>query len=144
MTISQPSAISQTVNNPSHRRLVDTLIVDAGPIISSASTPSYYLTTAERIFTTPAVISEIRDKTTRLRFETIWKPFLTVKAPRVESLKFVVEFAKKTGDYKALSSTDLGLIALAYELELEVAEGDQRLRNLPGQKELNGPLPAEG
>ena len=52
----------------------------------------------------------------------------------------MAEFAKQTGDFGTLSATDLGLIALAYEVELEVAGGDWRLRNAPG-KMLNGPLP---
>ncbi|KAF8534045.1 Nin one binding Zn-ribbon like-domain-containing protein [Trichophaea hybrida] len=122
-------------------KLVDTLVVDAGPILSSVSTPSYYLSSADRIFTTPAVIGEIRDEAARSRFETLWKPFVTVRSPRAESLKFVAEFTKKTGDFRVLSATDLELITLGYELELEVAGGDWRLRNVPGQKELNGPLP---
>lgn len=123
---------------------IDALVVDAGPIISSASSPSYYISSADRVFTTPAVVDEIRDATARSRFETLWKPFMSVRTPRADSLVFVAEFAKKTGDYGALSSTDLGLLALGYELELEVAGGDWRLRRAPGQKDLNGPLPAEG
>lgn len=122
-------------------KLVDTLVVDAGPILSSVSTPSYYLTSADRIFTTPAVIAEIRDAAARSRWETLWKPFVSVRSPRAESLRFVAEFSRKTGDFRVLSATDLGLIALGYELELEVAGGDWRLRKVPGQTELNGPLP---
>lgn len=125
-------------------KLIDTLVVDAGPIISSASSPSYYINSADRVFTTPAVVGEIRDAAARSRFETLWKPFVSVRTPRTESLVFVAEFAKKTGDYGVLSPTDLGLLALGYELELEVAGGDWRLRRAPGQKDLNGPLPAEG
>jgi RNA-binding protein NOB1 len=134
------AAAAAPVLSTSEKR-IDTLVVDAGPILSSASTPSFYLASADRIFTTPAVISEIRDEAARSRFETLWKPFVNVRSPRPESLKFVAEFAKKTGDFRVLSGTDLGLIALGYELELEVAGGDWRLRKVPGQEALNGPLP---
>lgn len=141
MTLDSAPVAATPTPVTSSEKLVDTLVVDAGPILSSASTPSYYLSSADRIFTTPAVIGEIRDEAARSRFETLWKPFVSVRSPRAESLKFVAEFAKKTGDFRVLSATDLGLIALGYELELEVAGGDWRLRKVPGQKELNGPLP---
>jgi len=122
------------------RKRVDTLIIDTGPILSAAAAASYYLTSAERILTTPAVLAEIRDASARARFDTLWRPFIAVRSPRAESVRFVVDFAKKTGDFATLSATDLGLIALAHEAELEVAGGDWRLRSAPG-KELNGPLP---
>ncbi|KAA8910424.1 Nin one binding Zn-ribbon like-domain-containing protein [Sphaerosporella brunnea] len=140
MSLAGADAAAVPVLNSSDKR-IDTLVVDAGPILSSASTPSFYLASADRIFTTPAVISEIRDEAARSRFETLWKPFVNVRSPRAESLKVVAEFAKKTGDFGVLSATDLGLIALGYELELEVAGGDWRLRKVPGQEALNGPLP---
>ena len=120
---------------------IDTLILDAGPILSSAAAPSFYLASADRILTTPAVIAEIRDAAARTRFETVWAPFVQLRSPRPESLQAVAAFAKKTGDYAVLSKTDLALVALGYEVELEVAGGDWRLRKVPGQKELNGPLP---
>jgi RNA-binding protein NOB1 len=141
MTTADAEAATAAPALSTSEKRIDTLVVDAGPILSSASTPSFYLASADRIFTTPAVISEIRDEAARSRFETLWKPFVNVRSPRPESLKFVAEFAKKTGDFRVLSGTDMGLIALGYELELEVAGGDWRLRKVPGQETLNGPLP---
>lgn len=132
------AAIATPEGSASQRR-VDTLIIDTGPILSSAAAPSYYLTAADRILTTPSVLGEIRDPAGRSRFDTLWRPFVTIRAPKPESVKKVAEFAKKTGDYNVLSAVDLGLIALAYEVECEVAGGDWRLREVPGG-ELKGPL----
>lgn len=42
---------------------------------------------------------------------------LELKQPDPESLKAVTDFAKKTGDFAALSLTDLTVLALTYELE---------------------------
>ncbi|KAI5807085.1 Nin one binding Zn-ribbon like-domain-containing protein, partial [Geopyxis carbonaria] len=116
------------------------LVLDAGPILSSAAAPSTYLTAADRIYTTPSVVAEIRDEAARSRFETLWKPFVNVRSPKPASVKAVADFSKRTGDYQVLSATDLGLAALAWELEIEVAGGEWRMRKVPGQN-LTGPLP---
>jgi len=129
-----------TTNNPA-RKPINALIIDAGPILSASAAPTYYLSQADRLLTTPSVVAEIRDEAARARFETQWRSFLVVRTPRPGSLKHVAEFAKRTGDYQALSRTDLELIALGYEVELEVSGGDWRLRAKPGQKDVNGPMP---
>lgn len=53
----------------------------------------------------------------------------------------VKEFARRTGDLGVLSRVDLGVLALAYEIECERNGGDWRLRKVPGQKGLNGSPP---
>ncbi|KAH8154327.1 uncharacterized protein LAJ45_02095 [Morchella importuna] len=122
---------------------IHALIIDAGPLIASTSTSSL-LTRAQRIYTTPSVIAEIRDPATRSRLETTWLPFLQQRTPKPESVRVVAEFAKKTGDFPALSVTDVQLLALTYELECEGNGGDWRLRRTPGQREVNGPVPGRG
>lgn len=42
----------------------------------------------------------------------------------------VTEFSKKTGDYPSLSATDIKVLALTYQLELEHV-GSQHLRTQP-------------
>lgn len=91
----------------------------------------------------PSVIEEIRDESTRSRVETQLLPFLTLRSPKSASIKFVQDFARKTGDLEVLSRTDIHLIALAYELECERNGGDWRLRNTPGQKRINGAPPVK-
>jgi RNA-binding protein NOB1 len=58
-------------------------------------------------------------------------------------MQFVTEFARRTGDLPVLSKPDLQIIALTYELEVERNGGDWRLRKVPGQKGLNGPVPGK-
>ena len=45
----------------------------------------------------------------------------------------VTEFARKTGDLRGLSTTDIRLIALAYTLERELV-GTDHLRSVPTKK----------
>ncbi|RKU45117.1 Nin1 binding protein [Coniochaeta pulveracea] len=103
---------------------------------------SLVLDTAEVLYTIPAVVDEIRDEATRTRIHTTLVPFLTLRSPTPKSIKFVSDFARRTGDLQVLSKPDLHLIALTYELECERNGGDWRLRKEPGQKRVNGPPPA--
>jgi RNA-binding protein NOB1 len=60
-------------------------------------------------------LDEIRDEKARESLECL--PFeLKVMSPSKESLAHVIQFAKTTGDFAALSVTDLKLIALAHML----------------------------
>ncbi|BFZ58654.1 20S-pre-rRNA D-site endonuclease nob1 [Savitreella phatthalungensis] len=114
------------------------LVLDAGPIISGTLPPS--ISDATTTYTTPSVLSELRDETARQRAHLLL-PSLVTRVPRPASMQFVRDFARKTGDLAVLSRTDLELIALTYELECEVNGGDWRLRNEPGQKSINGRPP---
>lgn len=57
---------------------------------------------------------------------------LTIDEPSAESVRYVIEFAKKTGDYLSLSSADIKVIALTYQLEKELC-GTAHLRTEPVQ-----------
>ncbi|KAL0635992.1 20S-pre-rRNA D-site endonuclease nob1 [Maublancomyces gigas] len=119
---------------------ITALVIDAGPLIKSTSVDSL-LARAKKVYTTPAVIAEIRDAATRSRLETTWLPFIQLRTPKPASVSVVSDFAKRTGDFAVLSVTDLQLLALTYELEVEENGGDWRLRRTPGQKGINGPVP---
>jgi len=72
----------------------------------------------KNIYTVADVVSEIRDSDTKQRLQVL--PYeLHLRPPSVESLQFVTNFAKKTGDYASLSKVDLLVIALTYELAVE-------------------------
>ena len=118
-----------------------TIILDAGPLLSNDPSISTLVAKCEKIYTTPAVLSELRDKDARARVQTSVLPFLTIKCPSPTSIKIVTDFARRTGDLTVLSRTDVGILALAYELECERNQGDWRLRRVPGQKGLNGAPP---
>ncbi|EMC94036.1 hypothetical protein BAUCODRAFT_74862 [Baudoinia panamericana UAMH 10762] len=121
---------------------VHTLVLDSGAIIRNEPPVSSLIGQSESIVTVPAVISEIRDAPTRLRVETTLLPFLTIRRPSPASVKFVTDFARKTGDLAVLSKPDIEIIALTYEIECERNGGDWRLRRVPGQKRVNGAPPA--
>ncbi|KAK7510306.1 Nin one binding Zn-ribbon like-domain-containing protein [Phyllosticta citriasiana] len=122
---------------------VNSLVIDAGPIIKNSPPVSTLIAQAESLYTIPAVVSEIRDEVTRARVETTLLPFLTQRNPRPETVKIVQDFARRTGDLQVLSATDIQLIALAREIECERNGGDWRLRNAPGQKGTNGKPPGK-
>jgi len=76
-----------------------------------------------RIFTIREVVSEIRDAATKQRLAVL--PYdLDFRTPSAESIQFVTEFSKKTGDYKALSAVDIKVLALTYQLEKEFCSVD--------------------
>lgn len=120
---------------------VHTILLDAAPILTNTPSISTLTTQAHTLITTQSVISELRAEEARTRFETLYRPFVEVRSPREESVKFVRDFARRTGDLAVLSATDLEILALAYDLECERNGGDWRLRRVPGQKRTNGPKP---
>lgn len=120
---------------------IHTIILDTGPILKNDPAISSLLAKSEQLFTISPVISEIKDANARSRVETTLLPFLTIKDPGIQSIKTVTEFARKTGDLGVLSKADISILALAYELECEKNGGDWRLRRVPGQKGINGPVP---
>ena len=113
------------------------IILDAGPILKNDPPVDSLIAKTETLITAPSVLSEIKDQSASLRAQTLLKPFLTLRRPRLHSLQFVIGFAKKCGDYSVLSRTDLEVLALTYELECERNGGDQHLRKTPGQKGCN-------
>lgn len=120
---------------------VHTIVLDAAPILLNTPSISTLTGQAHTLVTTQSVISELRAEEARTRFETLYRPFVEIRSPKDESVKFVKDFARRTGDLAVLSPTDLEIIALAYDLECERNGGDWRLRKLPGQKRTNGPKP---
>ena len=122
---------------------VDTIVLDAGPLLKNEPTISTLTSQCENLLTVPSVLSEIRDQNARSRIESTLLPFLTVRTPSEKSLRFVTGFSRKTGDLAVLSKTDLLCLALTYELECERNGGDWRIRNAPGQKGTNHSQPLE-
>ncbi|GMF13965.1 unnamed protein product [Phytophthora lilii] len=83
----------------------------------------------QNFWTVPDVLDEIRDKKSRAILERL--PFtLRTREPSAEAMKAVVNFSRKTGDFTYLSLTDLRVMALSYQLEVE-ANGADHLRTSP-------------
>jgi RNA-binding protein NOB1 len=110
---------------------IHSLILDTGPLIKNVVSISTIINSAEELYTTPAIISEIRDEATRMRVQTTLMPFLKVRNPSPASYDAVIAFSKKTGDHAVLSRQDLGILALAYEIHCERNKGDWGLRSVP-------------
>lgn len=134
---------TESSGSPSDGKTVQCLVLDTGALIKNEPSVSTLLGQTHELFTIPAVLSEIRDTATRMRVDTTLRPFLKIRSPKPESIRFITAFARRTGDLEVLSAPDIHLLALTYELECERNGGDGRLRNTPGQKHLNGSPPSE-
>jgi RNA-binding protein NOB1 len=108
---------------------IDSLILDAGPLLTQTYSDVHGL--ASKFYTTPSVYNEIKDERARQNL-VLWGDNLVVRQPAPKYVQIVSGFSKRTGDYAVLSSTDIQVIALCYELECEL-NGDGLLRNYPGE-----------
>ena len=122
---------------------IHTIVLDSSPLLLNSPSLSTLLAKSQTLVTTPSVISEIRDPAARSRVENLYLPFLVLRSPKPESVTFVRDFARRTGDAVVLSHTDIEVLALAYDLECERNSGDWRLRRVPGQKRVNGSPPVK-
>ncbi|XP_069574517.1 RNA-binding protein NOB1 isoform X1 [Brachyistius frenatus] len=108
--------------------LVEHVVADAGAFLKKAPLQDI----GRNIYTLKDVVDEIRDKPTRRSLAFL--PYqLTFKEPQPEHVRHVTEFSKKTGDYPSLSATDIKVLALTYQLELEHV-GSLHLREEPEVK----------
>ncbi|KAK2043193.1 hypothetical protein LZ31DRAFT_555470 [Colletotrichum somersetense] len=139
-TLAAPAVASPTA--PEERKPIHALVLDTGPLIKNDPPISTLLAQADEMYMLPSIIQEIRDINTRTRVETTLMPFVKIRNPRPDSIKFVSNFARRSGDLEVLSRPDLHLLALTYELELEKNGDDQRLRTEPGQRVANAKPPA--
>jgi len=120
---------------------IHTIVLDSSPLLLNTPGISTLRANSSELVTTPSVLAEIRHEEAKTRVDTLYLPFLNVRTPNPASVRFVKDFARKTGDGAVLSQTDYEILAVAYELECERNGGDWRLRNAPGQKRLNGSPP---
>ena len=90
------------------------LVVDSGPIIRMTGLTSLR-NKAKLYYTVPAVFQEVRDAKARQHLESL--PFdLITREPSAEGIQAMVNFARQTGDYQSLSSVDLQILGLLYDL----------------------------
>jgi len=100
-------------------------VLDTGVFIKGTNLKAI----GEHLYSIPEVIAEVRDKAARnnLMFKL---DEVVLKSPNEEDIQYVVNFARKTGDIRSLSATDIKVIALAVRLEKERNEG-KSLRSEP-------------
>jgi rRNA maturation endonuclease Nob1 len=103
------------------------LVIDANVLIKHENLQALQL--QYDLCTPAAVIPEIKDTAARARLASI-SSTLKVENPDKAAQDQVAQFAKKTGDFISLSSTDLQVIALAY-MKLREADKLAFLRDSP-------------
>lgn len=90
------------------------LVVDSGAIIKHSAFSTLH-NAAETYYTVPAVLDEIRDAKAREHLDNL--PFeLQTRVPTAEAVKAMSDFSRLTGDYRSLSSVDMQVLALLYDL----------------------------
>ena len=136
-----PQHYERVSNKMTTTKPIHTLVLDTGALIKNEPPISTIVGQSEVLVTVPAILAEIKDPATRSRVETQLHLYLTVRSPTPASVKFVTDFARRTGDLAVLSRPDIQIIALTYEIECERNHGDWRLRRVPGQKRTNGAPP---
>jgi len=106
------------------------LVIDSGPIIRLTGLASLF-GRAQAYYTVPAVFHEIRDVKARQHLQNL--PFdITPREASPEGIQAMIAFARQTGDYPNLSSVDLQVLGLLYDLEKEGCHGQiQHVRTTP-------------
>ncbi|PSN57590.1 hypothetical protein C0J52_00534 [Blattella germanica] len=107
---------------------VDCLIVDTTAFIKNA--PLHEI--SSEITTVQEVVNEITSKR-QIRRLVVLPYDLVLKEVFPENVQFITDFSKKTGDYPSLSSTDIKVMALTYQLEKEKV-GTSHLNTTPTVK----------
>mmetsp|Transcript_22807 Transcript_22807/g.53271 ORF Transcript_22807/g.53271 Transcript_22807/m.53271 type:complete len:514 (+) Transcript_22807:128-1669(+) len=100
------------------------VVIDAGAAIKLQRLERF----GGSLFTTSAVMSEIKDEKARALLETLPQDIATME-PAAEEIAYCKQFAKATGDLGTLSHNDMDLIALTVTLHRRA--GGPALRTRP-------------
>jgi len=87
-------------------------------------------------FTTFSALKEAKKKGITPQLSSILSIRVSVKKPGKEHIEAVSEHAKKTGDIKRLSPTDIEILALAKELDATILSDDYSIQNLAKEMEM--------
>lgn len=80
--------------------------------------------------TTPLVIAELRDLTSKMRFEVMQSRGLVISEADPAAAARVRVAAERSGDLRVLSETDISVIALGLSLEGTVVSDDFAVQNV--------------
>jgi UPF0271 protein len=90
------------------------LIIDTSAILSGKSLNI----NDNRLITTNSVLSEINPGGKDYRnLQFLLEKGLNIYEPSKESIKYIINISKKTGDYTRLSNTDIDILALAFDFK---------------------------
>jgi len=82
------------------------------------------------LYTTPSVIEELVDFSSKCRYDLLTGAGLVVRSPGPGELASVRGTAQKTGDAPVISATDTDVLALAMELEATIRTDDFAIENV--------------
>ena len=82
------------------------------------------------LFTTPEVVEELKDITSKMRFEVLTAGGLCVTEAEADDLLAVTKAALASGDARVLSDTDLSVIALGISQGGTVVSDDFAVQNV--------------
>ncbi len=82
------------------------------------------------LFTTPEVVSELKDLASKMRFEIMTEKGLVTTEPEAEHVFAATNAALKSGDARVLSDTDISVIALGLTLDGTVISDDFAVQNV--------------
>ncbi|GMT00999.1 hypothetical protein PENTCL1PPCAC_23173, partial [Pristionchus entomophagus] len=110
-------SVEEMVDKSDGEVKVEHLVLDAGPIIDSASSiPAL----AHNFYAPEDVIRELRDGKTKRALEQLQLTCdIIIREPSIDALRLASDGAKKTGDFRSLSIVDLKVIALTIDLQRE-------------------------
>lgn len=82
------------------------------------------------LYTTPEVLSELRDLSSKCRFDLLREEGLLLASPEPGSITRVRRAAASSGDLRVLSATDISILALADEVSGVIATDDFAIQNV--------------
>lgn len=82
------------------------------------------------LFTTPAVVGELKDLAAKCRFDAYTASGLAVMEGSEEAAVHVAQAAVMSGDAGVISATDAGILALALDLEATLVTDDFAVQNV--------------
>jgi len=81
-------------------------------------------------YTTPSVVSELKDLKSKCRFDLLTEAGLRVCSPESSELERVRAAAEKSGDKTVISATDCDVLALARQLAATLLTDDFAVQNV--------------
>jgi RNA-binding protein NOB1 len=110
------------------------LVVDSGPIIRRSGGGAALWRRARTCYTVPAVLDEIRDAKARQHLTELGID-LQIRSASKEGIHAMMAFSRQTGDFPSLSSVDLQVLGLLYDLERDACGGDMsHVRTTPKRR----------
>jgi len=82
------------------------------------------------LYTTPSVVSELRDLSSKARLDLLCETGLRVIEPMQEYVSHVRDIAAAVGEGTVLSSTDIEVLALSLQCQAAIMSDDYALQNV--------------